>query len=292
MIRIELDPNLLAIGNYVVAWHGIFTFLAVVAALVMAVKLSPKAGLLKDDIYAVALWAIPGGIVGARLFHLIDYWEFYLANPTLILGFQGTSIYGAILGGAGAGALYARLKGLPVGRIADLVAPALLVAQIIGRIGCVINGDAYGSPTDLPWGLIYTHPKAFLPPNWIGTVSTHPTPVYEMIWDGIVLFAVWRLWRRLRPEGSLFVFYLTMYSFGRFFLTFLRQDRVIVAGLQEAHLISLLVLLIGVPYLAYRTSWVKAEAAPPAAEAEASPAQEGGTTPKPEDSSDASGRSS
>jgi phosphatidylglycerol:prolipoprotein diacylglycerol transferase len=128
----------------------------------------------------------------------------------------------------------------------------MLVAQMVGRIGCFINGDAYGKPTTLPWGLVYTNEGAFIPRDWIrDRVATHPAPVYEILWDLLVLAVIWQLRRRIKPGGALFVLYLMLYSLGRFFISYLRMDPIVVLGLQQAQIISLLVLVIGAFLLAY-----------------------------------------
>lgn len=254
MIEIGINPTIFTVGPFAVGWHGLLTAVAVILAVLITAQLAKRAGISEDDVYSTALWAVPGGIVGARLVHVIDKIDYYLVNPLDIFSLQqgGLSIFGALLGGTLVGVAYAWFRGIPVARLADLTAPGMLVAQMVGRIGCTINGDAYGKATTLPWGLIYTHEGAFLPSDWIrDRVSTHPTPVYELLWDLLVLAAIWWLRRRIKPDGALFILYLMLYSFGRFFITFLRMDPVVALGLQQAQIISILVLVIGVPLLVY-----------------------------------------
>ncbi len=254
MIRIAIDPTIFYLGPLAVGWHGLFTALAVVLAVLLTARLAKRAGISDDDVYATAIWAVPGGIVGARLFHVIDKIDYYIDNPLSVFALTegGLSLYGALLGGTVVGVAYAWHKRLPIARLADHTAPGMLVAQIVGRIGCVINGDAYGSPTTLPWGLVYTNEGAFVPRDWIlDGVASHPAPVYEILWDLFVLALVWRLLGRLRPDGTTFVLYLMIYSVGRFFISFVRMDPVIAWGLQQAQIVSLLVLGIGALILIY-----------------------------------------
>ena len=100
-------------------------------------------GIDPDDIYSIAVWAIIGGIVGARLVHVVDNWSFYQANPGQVIAIWsgGIGLWGGILGGFITGALYALWRRHPVGIIADLTAPALLFAQTIGRLGDIVNGE-------------------------------------------------------------------------------------------------------------------------------------------------------
>jgi len=255
MIEIGIDPILFEIGSFAIGWHGIFVILAVIVGIVVSLRLAKGDGIDRGSIYSIAPWAILGGILGARLFHVLDSLSFYATDPVAMLRFWdgGLSIFGAILGGTLAGAIYARVSRLSLGHLADLVAPGLILAQAVGRIGCTINGDAYGTPTSLPWAFVYTHPDAYAA---LG-VPGHPAPVYEIIWDLLVFAVIWRLRGRIKLEGSLFLVYLSLYSFGRFFIEFTRalpspQYQINVGVLHEAHFIALLVLAVCVPLLIYR----------------------------------------
>lgn len=238
------------------SWHGLLTVLAMLVSIGLGLHWAKKAGLYEEMLSAL-VWAVPAGVIGARLVHVIDRWNHYSADPKQVLAFWegGLSLYGAILGGVAVGALYAKIRGLPVGRLADIAAPGLIVAQVIGRIGCVINGDAYGTPTSLPWGVVYTHRDAYAP---LG-VAGHPSAFYEIIWDLIVLAMLLRLRGRLRPEGSLIPVYLVFYSMGRFLISWTRGDELPVIGpLHQAHVISLIIFIIGIAWLIYtKVRWAK-----------------------------------
>jgi phosphatidylglycerol:prolipoprotein diacylglycerol transferase len=248
---ISIDPNLITLGPVVVAWHGILTALAVLAGVLTAVEVAKRNGfsITEDQIYSVALWSVPGGIIGARLAHVFDRWDVYSQNPLQIvmLNEGGLAVWGSVIGGPLAALVYATVARVPKGEAAACGAFGFLVGQFIGRIGCLINGDAYGAPTDVPWAVTYTHPGAFAP---LG-VPTHPWPAYEMVWSVVSLLVLWALNGRLKPTGALFLVYLILYSIGRFLLTFMRQERILFLGLQEAHIISILVLAFAVPMLVW-----------------------------------------
>ncbi|MBF8268121.1 MAG: hypothetical protein HW388_1629 [Dehalococcoidia bacterium] len=257
MIHIGMDPNIIEKWGLVLSWHGLFSFIAVVVAVVLVARWARREGMVADVVYSTATWAIIGGIVGARAFHVIDRWDYYVDNPGDILAIWngGIALFGAILGGFAGGVAYAKLSKYPVGKLADLAAPAVLVGQFIGRIGDIINGEHIAKPTSFSWGFVYTHPDSLSNQVW-GLAASHPVAAYEMIWDVLVLGALWWLRSRIKPDGMLFVLYLAFYSFGRFFISFLRMDKVWFAGLQEAHVIAILVLAVTVPLLVYRGRWM------------------------------------
>jgi len=261
-IEIGIDPIFFSVGSFDIGWHGVMVVLAVMVAIGVSLWFARGTKVEKEIIYSGAPWAIVGGIIGARLFHVIDYFgSTYIHDPALIFTqfFSGLSILGAIFGGSLAVFLFARIKHLQIGHIADVIAPALPLAQAVGRIGCTINGDAYGTPTSLPWGFVYMDlPGVYAPAG----VSTHPSPVYEIIWD-LMLFAVLLLLRgRLKPDGSLFILYLAIYSFGRFFIEFTRavtSNQINVADLLHApHFITLIVFTVCVILLIYRMKKARA----------------------------------
>lgn len=249
-IVIGLDPAIIRLGHFALSWYGLFIALGILAAFWFAGREAQRRGMDAETISTLGLWGILGGIIGARFFHLIDNWPTYAANPGAIFAIQngGLAIWGGIVGGAIAGGLYARLRGLPLGIMADIAAPALILGQAIGRIGCLVNGDSLGPPTNLPWGFVYTNPMAMAPQ--LG-VAFQPTPLYEMLWDILILTVLWKVRDRFRVPGQLFLLYVMLFAVDKFSLTFLRQEVVLAFGLQEAQLVSLIALVIAIPLFIY-----------------------------------------
>ncbi len=255
MIHIGMNPNIFTVDSFTMSWHGLFTGLAVLAAVILSLKLAKEKAVAIDDVYSVALWGVLGGVIGARLFHVIDKWDLYRDNFWQIFRFWegGLSLYGALVGGFVFGITYAAIRKLPLGKVADLAAPGMVLAQAIGRIGCLINGDAYGSPTSLFWGVLYTHPDAEATAGpWVNEqlVAGHPEPAYEIIWDLLILALLLRLRKHLKHDWMLFLIYASLYAVSRFFFSFLRGDEEAVLGpLHQAQVISLIILVVTVPLL-------------------------------------------
>ena len=259
MIDIGIGPNLVSFGNFLVSWHGFFSFIAVAAAVYLVGRWAPTRGIDPDAVYSIAIFAIIGGIIGARLVHVVDHWDFYQQNPAEVFAIWagGIGLWGGILGGFLGGAAYALIAKQPVGVIADLTAPAMLFVQTIGRLGDIVNGEHCARATDFILGFVWTNPASDARncgAEGVG-VAVQPVIAYEMIWNMLALLVIWKLRGRLRPDGMLFVVYLVLYSVGRFMISFLRTDKIWALGMQEAHFIALLVLAITVPILAIKARY-------------------------------------
>jgi len=253
-MTIGMNPIMFELGPVVLAWHGFFTFVAVALAVLVTGRIAKREGMLPDTVYSVAVWAIIGGIIGARIVHVVDYWSFYGNDPVRIIQLWngGIAIYGAILGGFIAGATYCVYAKIPVGRLADFTTPGLLISMTVGRIGDIINGEHLAQTTTMAWGFIYSHPDS-LSNQQYGLTPSHPAILYEMIWNMAVLAIIWPLRNRLRPHGMLFVLYGGLYSVGRFFISFLRVDKEYLFAFNQAQIIAIIIMAIAIPLLAFKT---------------------------------------
>ncbi len=204
-----------------------------------------------DEVDAVAVWAVPAGVLGGRVYHVLTDPELYFTrghNPwnAFAIWHGGLGIWGAIALGAVGAAIGARRHGLRLAPFADAMAPGIVLAQAIGRLGNWFNQELYGGPTSLPWALHITRPGVGGTPGYY-----HPTFAYELIWD--LLVAVLVLWadRRFRlGHGRAFALYVTAYTVGRAGVELLRVDHANhVLGLRVNTWISALVCAAALAYL-------------------------------------------
>lgn len=246
-LEITIDPIIAQFGPIQLGWHGIFSMLALLTGVWLGLRRAAQLGLDTDVMISGLGWVIAGAVVGARLFHVMDHLGYYAQHPLeIVMVWQGgIAVYGGFVGGVLAGAFAAWKLGLPVWKSLDAAAPAMLVGQAIGRIGCFINGDAWGAPTGCPCGVVYWHEHALLPADLIG-VPTHPYPLYEIGAVAILLGILWLLRGRALRPGTTFLVMTFGYGVIRFLLSFVRQETVIVFGLQEAQLVALVTCAIAV----------------------------------------------
>ncbi|GIU85436.1 MAG: hypothetical protein KatS3mg008_2211 [Acidimicrobiales bacterium] len=227
--------NAIEIGPLRITAYGVAIATGVVVAVEMGRRRWEARGGDPDDVGRLAMWVVPAGLVGARLYHVATDWYRYEGRwlDALKIWQGGLGIPGAILLGALVGVWAARRMGLRVSAVLDMGAPCVPVAQAIGRLGNWFNQELYGKPTDLPWGL-EIDPEHRVAGYEAPGLLFHPTFLYEALWN--VTLALFLLWverrHRLRP-GRLFALYVGGYSLGRVWVESLRIDPATeVAGLR------------------------------------------------------------
>ncbi len=219
----------------------------VVAAWMTMRRLAARGGT-SDDVLEISLWAVPFGIIGGRVYHVISSPQAYFGEggdpwKAFAIWEGGLGIWGAIALGAVGAWIGCRRQGVRFADFADAVAPGLLVAQAIGRLGNWFNQELFGGPTTLPWGLEID--DAHLPPGFDSGTLFHPTFLYEMVWN--LLAAAVLIWaeRRFRlRHGRVFWAYVMLYTLGRLWIELVRIDPAsIVLGLRINVWVSILVFV-------------------------------------------------
>ncbi len=249
MFTITLDPIIFSIGHLHIRWYSLIVLTAIVVGVWLAGREAERKGFKKEEFFDSVIWIVFGGLLGARLFHVLDHWsDTFAANPIRALYFWegGLAIWGAMAGGLAVAALLAWRRGWRFPRLLDAAAPGLVLTQAIGRVACVITGDAMGKPTSGPFGFAYTSPEAMVPQ--LGVYYT-PMPVYEIIANLGIFTLLWSLRKKNWPDGLLFLVYLTLYSIERFFLTFTSSYQIIAFGLTQSQIAALISLVVAIPLI-------------------------------------------
>jgi phosphatidylglycerol---prolipoprotein diacylglyceryl transferase len=236
------------IGPITLQTFGICFGLAFVAAGALVARRLVEWKRPADWAYEMAFAALLGGLVGARLYFVLDNWD---TTGDDVFGslFSGSGLtwYGGVIGGALAVALWARWRGLLNLGLLDLAAAPLAIGYAIGRVGCQLSGDGdYGRAWDGPWAMAY--PDGTVPTD----VPVHPTPVYETLAMGTVAIVLWR-WRDRFQSGTLFALYLLLAGVERFLVEFVRRNEDVALGLTQAQWLSIVMIVVGGVWFALRS---------------------------------------
>ncbi len=232
------------LGPFTLGTFGLFVALGLLAALYL-MQADFVRRRIDADPYAIILWAGLAGIIGARLYHLLESPTEFFANPwPLLFSRTGFAWYGGFLAGLAALTLCGRHYRIPFLVLMDIAAPAAALGHAIGRIGCLVSGDGdYGIPTSLPWGMSF--PNGIVPT----TERVHPTPIYEFLVLSLVSWYLWRMGTRAlrtpRPDGAVFSQYLVLSGLERFLVEFIRINPRAFFGMTNAQTLGLLCVFIG-----------------------------------------------
>ncbi|MDU2065517.1 MAG: prolipoprotein diacylglyceryl transferase [Sporomusaceae bacterium] len=243
-----MHQYLFFIGDFPIRAYGLILSLSIILATGVAYFFAKQDGRWHKHIPDMGIYCGIAGIVGARLWDVFFFdWGYYSSHlleiPFVWQG--GMAIQGGVIAGALVGILYTKKHHIDTWVMADLIAPALLLGQAIGRSANLLNGDAFGHPTGGPFGIIY--PSTTLAYHVYGAQPLWPAEVWECQID-IVLFALLLIFRTTHyAKGQVFILYAILYSTARFFLEYLRGDyNTLLFGLKSAQLTSLSVIVLGI----------------------------------------------
>ena len=236
-------PVVLEIGNFDLRSYGVIVAACFLLAVWLSMKEARGNGLERQVVYDFAVYALIGGLIGARLyFVLFSQPAYFLQNPWEIPAIWrgGMGVIGSLIGGFAVALWFCRARNLSFWRLGDTLAPAMALGQTVGQFACLLNGDSYGRPTDLPWAITYTDPRSLAPLN----IPLHPIEIYEMAAYFLVFLIVWWVRSRTVVPGYNFSTYLAGYGAARFIVEFFRGDPAIFAwGIPAAQVFSVGMLL-------------------------------------------------
>ena len=218
-----------------VRWYGILIATGILLGVITALREAKRVGFDEETLLDLFIWAVPLSVIGSRLYYVIFTWDTYRDNPIEALNIRsgGLAIHGAIIAAILVTIIFTKVRKVEFWTIADISAPSIILGQAIGRWGNYANQEAHGGPTNLPWGIM------------IKGVKVHPTFLYESIWNlGVFFFLLWYGRKKQKVKGEVFLLYLALYSFIRFFIEGLRTDSLMLGQIRVAQLISIIGIII------------------------------------------------
>lgn len=244
--------NSVTVGPLTFRYYGLMIAFGVLAAVEMARRRWAARGHDPDDIIEIAKWAVPAGLIGTRIYHVVTDWRTYFTDEgsldpidALLIWKGGLGIPGGLALGIFVGVVVARRRGMDVASAADAIIPGIPVAQAIGRLGNWFNQEIFGKPSDLPWALEVD--ERFRPAEFADSSTFHPTFLYEGVWNLALAWALIQIDKRkvLRP-GQILPLYIVGYGIGRFIVESMRTDSAsLIWGIRVNHWVSGLAVLGG-----------------------------------------------
>jgi phosphatidylglycerol---prolipoprotein diacylglyceryl transferase len=238
-------PVLLRLGPVTIYSFGAMMALAFLTAGFLTGKEMERKDLPPESASTLVVWAAVGGIALSRLWLIFEDLPGFFRDPIAMI-FTGSGFvwYGGLVGGTLAVTWVIYRSGLPWLKVVDCIAPALVLAHAIGRVGCQLAGDGdWGVVSNLPWAMAY--PNAIIGWPYPPGVRVHPTPIYECLAYAGIFGILWAIRKRPYPDGTLFWLYLVLAPAARFAVEFVRTNRVVLAGLTEAQIFSLVLMAVG-----------------------------------------------
>jgi prolipoprotein diacylglyceryl transferase len=252
------DTGVWYLGSFPIRAYALCIILGIAVAVVVGDRRWVARGGERGTMLDLALWAVPFGIIGGRLYHVLTSWDTYFGpdgepGRAWKVWEGGLGIWGAVALGAVGVWIGARQAGINVPPVADAIAPGLVLAQAIGRFGNWFNQELFGRPTDLPWGLEIAPEQR--PPGFIQYATFHPTFLYEALWCvAIAGVLVWADRRYRLGHGRVFALYVALYCAGRFWIEGLRIDAAPeLFGLRWNEWMSIVIGLLAIVYFVLST---------------------------------------
>lgn len=241
-----MHPVLFEFGPFQIRFYGLMYAIGIMCALYLIRREVPRKHVAwsDDEIINFVMLSVICGIIGARLYYVGFSWRHYQADLSEIVKVWhgGLAIHGGIIGGTLGVWWFVRRHRAAFWKMADIAALPLILAQALGRFGNFMNGDAHGTRTSLPWGVIF--PPGSIAGREFPNEPIHPVMLYEMALNAGIFLGLWKLRTRPSQDGFLFCLYLILYSVGRFAVSWFRADNLgehLIGPLSAPHVISLVI---------------------------------------------------
>jgi prolipoprotein diacylglyceryl transferase len=242
-----MHPILFQVGPVTIRYYGLMYVIAIAVGFYLLVReiRRKELPLTTESLLDLMLWTVPIAIIGARIYYVAFHWDHYGTRLLDIIKIWqgGLAIHGGVLAGILVVFLFSRAKKVPFWALTDALVPSLILGQAIGRIGNLLNGDAFGTPTTLPWGIRFP-PESPAGMAYPGQ-ATHPSMIYEMLLN-LAIFAFLWFWVRKRDfrDGFSTAMYFILYAVARSIVSFTRGDSLWLGPIRAAHVISV-VFVVG-----------------------------------------------
>lgn len=245
---LAINPTAFHIGPIAIRWYGILITTGIVLAFIVVQKEMVKRGMHPDFLTDLLIWAVPISIISARIYYVIFSFDLYKDRPLDMIKIWegGIAIHGALIGAFVTTYFYTKKKGISFWKVADIAAPGILIGQIIGRWGNFINQEAHGGPVSEKFLETAIIPDWIMDQMTINGVTYHPTFLYESLWNVVGLIIILLLRRVRLKRGEMFLFYLTWYSIGRYFIEGMRTDSLYGGDLRAAQIVSIVAIIVSI----------------------------------------------
>jgi phosphatidylglycerol---prolipoprotein diacylglyceryl transferase len=248
-VHIGLDPIITYIGPVALRWYGLMIGIGIAVGLMVDAREADRTGFGRDTVYSLATWLIIFGIIGGRLYYVVQNdFGYFLTHPQDILATWqgGMAFFGTIFACFIVILIFAYRRQLSFWRLLDTLVLGLPLGQVFGRIGNMVNGDIVGYRTNSAFAFIYTNPHSFIDPVDLNH-PVFPAALVELLMSLAIFGILWYLRTRLRTPGMLSVAYLIAYSISQFAVFFWRANSVTLFGLKQAQLTSIALFIVCIP---------------------------------------------
>lgn len=245
---LAINPVAFSLGGLEIRWYGILIATGIVLAFMVVQREMVKRGMHPDFLTDLLVWAVPISILSARIYYVIFSWDNYKNNPidAIKIWEGGIAIHGALIGAFATAYVFTKLRVVSFWKTVDISAPGILIGQIIGRWGNFMNQEAHGGPVSEQFLETTIIPDWIMNQMTIDGVTYHPTFLYESLWNLVGLVIILLLRRFALKRGEMFLFYLTWYSIGRYFIEGMRTDSLYGGALRAAQVVSIVTIVVAI----------------------------------------------